>query len=122
MQVLKLLTFIGVLFLVVSCGKDDEGDVTAPVISITSPADGTVLERGKTYPVQGTVTDDTELAEIDAAGVKITTFDTKTKHTFANLNLPIEANTPVNSGINVTITAKDKSGNVATKVLKYTVK
>ncbi|MGB4960071.1 MAG: Ig-like domain-containing protein [Saprospiraceae bacterium] len=99
-----------------SCSKDDN----APVITITAPAEGAILEKGKTYAVQGTVTDDVELAEIDAGGVKITTFDSKTKHTLANLNLPIPANATAGNST-FTVTATDKEGNVGTKTVTFKI-
>jgi hypothetical protein len=107
-------------FLVVtisSCSKDD----LAPVIVVSSPLEGAILEKGKTYPIVGIVTDDTELASIDAAGIKITTFDSKTSHSLSGLNLPIDAAAPAGGG-NFTITATDKEGNVAKKVVNFTIK
>ena len=99
-----------------SCSKDD----TAPVITITSPAEGSTLIKGQTYPVQGTVTDDTELAEINVGGVKITAFDSRTKHTIANVNLPIPASTTETAG-SFTVTATDKEGNTATKTVTFKI-
>ena len=117
MQNLKFLTLLLFISLfTVSCSKDD----TAPVITITSPAEGATLERGKTYPVLGTVTDDTELAEINVAGVKITTFDSKNVHALTNLDLPIAANATVGNA-NITVTAKDKEGNVETKIVTFKI-
>ncbi len=117
MQNLKFLTLLLFISLfAVSCSKDD----TAPVITITSPAEGATLERGKTYPVLGTVTDDTELAEINAAGVKITTFDSKNVHALTNLNLPIASNATVGNA-NITITATDKEGNIGTKIVNFKI-
>ena len=72
-------------FAVLSCSKDS----TAPTITITSPSEGSTLLRGQTYPVIGKVTDDSELSEIVAGGVTITTFDSKTSHVLANLDLEI---------------------------------
>ncbi len=117
MQNLKLFTLLlAISFLTVSCSKDD----AAPVITITSPAEGAILLRGQTYPVVGTITDDTELVEINAAGVKITTFDSKTSHVLANLSLPILANATVGNS-NITITATDKEGNVGTKIVTFKI-
>ena len=117
MQNLKFLTLLLFISLfAVSCSKDD----TAPVITITSPAEGATLERGKTYPVLGTVTDDTELAEINVAGVKITTFDSKNVHALTNLDLPIAVNATVGNA-NITVTAKDKEGNVETKIVTFKI-
>lgn len=111
--VLMLLIFATVN---TSCSKDD----TAPEIVITSPTEGAILEKGKTYPITGKVTDDTELAEIDAAGVKITTFDSKTSHTLANINLPIPANATTGNG-SITVTATDKEGNKSTKTVTFKI-
>ncbi|MBK7635632.1 MAG: Ig-like domain-containing protein [Saprospiraceae bacterium] len=117
MQNLKVLILIlAISFLTVSCSKDDN----APVITITSPAEGATLLRGQSYPIVGTVTDDTELSEINASGVKITTFDSKTSHVLANITLPIPATATVGNA-NVTITATDKEGNVGTKTVTFKI-
>lgn len=117
MNTFKVLTLVFILALgLSSCGKDD----TAPVINITAPTEGAILMRGTTYQVVGTVTDDEELAKINAGGVLITTFDSPTKHTLANLNLTFgPTDTLVNYKIN--ITAEDKEGNVATKDVNFKV-
>jgi Bacterial Ig domain len=117
MQKLKFLTLsLFISLMIVSCSKDD----AAPVITITAPTEGAILERGKTYPVLGTVTDDTEIAEINVAGVQITTFDSKNVHALTNLNLPIAANATVGNA-NITITATDKEGNVGTKIVNFKI-
>lgn len=116
-------TFLVVVFAMVTifaCSKEDK-DTTPPVITITSPADGSTLEKGKSYPVIGTITDNTELAEIDAGGFKITSFDTKNSYSFANVSLPIPADTKETGGV-LKITAKDKAGNVATKTISFSIK
>ncbi len=115
----SFLVVLLAVFTVFACSKDDK-DTTAPVITITSPAEGSILEKGKTYPVTGTVTDDTELAEISAGGVKITNFNSKTSFTFENFNLPISANTPDGDGY-LEIIAKDKAGNIATKKVSFSI-
>ncbi len=119
MRQLTFSVLILTLFTIVSCSKDDK-DTTPPVITITSPAEGSTLEKGKSYPIVGTVTDDTELAEIEAGGVKITTFDPKNSYTFSNLNLPIPAETTLTDA-KFTITAKDKAGNVTTKDVNFKI-
>lgn len=117
MQNLKFLTLLLFISLfAVSCSKDD----TAPVITITSPAEGAILERGKTYPLSGTVTDDTELAEISGSGFKITTFDSKTSHVLTNITIPIPANATVGNA-NITVTATDKEGNIGTKTVNFKI-
>lgn len=119
MKTIKFLGFIAMMaFTAVSCSKDE--DTTPPVIIITSPAEGAILLKGQTYPVTGTITDDTELKEINAGGVIITTFDSPTKHVLANITLPIAANEMVGSHF-VTLTATDKAGNKQTKVVNYKV-
>ncbi|MBK8668499.1 MAG: hypothetical protein IPN89_03165 [Saprospiraceae bacterium] len=119
MKSIKVLSVIFLLSMMMlpSCSKDD----TAPNIVITSPVEGSTLEKGKSYPVTGTITDDTELAEIDAGGVKITTFDSKTSHSLANITLPIPATTTNTAGT-FTVTATDKEGNKATKVVNFIIK
>lgn len=117
MNTLKVLSLFLILSLgMVSCSKDD----TAPVITITAPAEGSVLLKGSTYPIVGTVTDDEELAEIDAGGIKITTFDSKTSHVIANVVLPIPA-TAESGPSTFTVTATDKEGNKSTKVVNFTI-
>ncbi len=117
MNALKVLSLFLVLSLgMVSCSKDD----TAPVITITSPAEGSILLKGSTYPIVGTVTDDEELVEIDAGGIKITTFDSQTSHVLANINLPIAATAPTGGGT-FTVTATDKEGNKSTKIVTFTI-
>ncbi len=100
-----------------SCTKDD----TPPTITISSPLEGATLDKGQTYPIVGIVTDDTELKEIDAAGVKITTFDSKTSHVLANLSLPIPPTATVGDA-SFTVTATDVEGNIGTKVVKFKIK
>lgn len=117
MNTLKVLSLFLILSLgMVSCSKDD----TAPVITITAPVEGSVLLKGNTYPLVGTVTDDEELAEIDAGGVKITTFDSKTSHVIANVTLPIGAN-ETSGGRTFIVTATDKEGNKSTKTVNFTI-
>lgn len=111
-----LLMLVLPLLVLSSCSKDD----TPPSITITSPSDGSTLKKGQTYPVQGTVTDDNELAEVNIGGVKVTTFDSKTKLTIANVNLPIPAATTETAG-SFTVTATDKEGNTATKTVTFKI-
>ena len=122
MNTLKVLSLFLILSLgMVSCSKDEEPvDSTPPVITITAPAEGSVLIKGNTYPIVGTVTDNEELAEIDAGSIKITTFDSKTSHVLANFNLPIDSNAP-SGGATFTVTATDKAGNKSTKTVNFTI-
>lgn len=117
MQNLKFLTLLLFISLIaVSCSKDD----TAPVITITSPAEGATLLRGQSYPLTGTVTDDTELAEISGLGFKITSFDSKTSHVLTGITIPIATDAPVGNA-NITITATDKEGNAGTKTVTFKI-
>lgn len=124
MQNLKFLTLLFFISLfAVSCSKDEPEpviDKIAPVINITSPVDGAILERGKTYPLSGTVTDDTELAEISGLGFKITSFDSKTSHVLTGITIPIATDAPVGNA-NITITATDKEGNAGTKTVTFKI-
>lgn len=118
----KLIFFSVLVFMVFSlssCQKD-EGDTTRPVITITSPAEGAVLEKGNTYEVTGTVTDDTELAEIKVGTITITSFDSPTSHAIKGIILTIDANQAPGNG-NIVVTAKDKAGNEETKVVNFSV-
>ena len=118
----RLIFFSVLVFMVfslTSCQKDD-GDTTRPVITITSPAEGAILEKGKTYEVTGTVTDDTELAEIKVGTITITTFDSPTSHAIKGIILTIDENQTSGNG-NIVVTAKDKAGNEETKVVNFSV-
>jgi len=122
MNTLKVLSLFLILSLgMVSCGKDEEPvDSTPPVITITAPAEGSVLIKGNTYPIVGTVTDNEELVEIDGGSFKITTFDSKTSHVLTNISLPIDANAP-SGGATFTVSATDKAGNKSTKAVNFTI-
>ncbi len=118
MLFVSALVFSG---LVLTSCKKDEVDSTKPIITITSPAKGSELERGKTYPVIGTVTDDTELAEIVVGNIVITQFDTPQSHEIKNISLPIDS-TRMPGGGTFVVTAKDKAGNLATENINFTIK
>jgi len=118
MKLLKFLSFAMLLSIIaISCSKDD---TTPPVITILTPVEGATLIRGTSYPVTGTVTDDEALATIDAAGQKITTFDSPTNHAFKNLNIKIDS-TQAPGNYNISISATDKAGNTATKIVNFKV-
>jgi hypothetical protein len=116
MKRLGLLLLVLPVLVFSSCSKDD----TPPVITITSPAEGSTLLKGQTYPVQGTITDDEELSQVNIGGVNVTTFDSKTKWTIANVTLPISASETSSFG-SFTVTATDKEGNTATKTVSFKI-
>jgi hypothetical protein len=112
-----LFAFLMLSFVLVSCNKDDVG----PVITITSPAEGSTLEKGKTYPVTGTITDDGELASIKSGSVVITTFDSPTSHTLKDITLTIPTTTTFTDG-SLEIVATDKAGNETVKTVTFKIK
>lgn len=118
---MKFISYFSMIILIsfvaASCSK---GDTTGPIITITSPVEGSTLEKGKSHPFEGMVTDDTELAEIDASGLKITVFDSKTSHVFKNITFPIDSN-ETNTNGSITVTAKDKEGNSSTKTVNFKI-
>jgi hypothetical protein len=117
MKLFRFLTFLTLISLTaISCSKDD----TAPVISITSPSDGTILSPGGEFTVKGTVTDDEELAEIEIGGNKITTFTSKASHTIDS-KFTVSA-TQALGVVNFDVSATDKEGNKSTKTIKLTIK
>ena len=111
-----LALFLFLSLSIVSCSKDDTG----PTITITAPAEGAILIRGQEYSIEGTVTDYTEIATINAGGLNISPLDSKTKHTFKNLKLPIPLTAVVGNGT-FTITATDKESNQTTKVVNFKI-
>jgi hypothetical protein len=117
MKTIKSLLFLlsfSIMF--VACSKDD----TAPTITITSPVEGSTLMKGKTYPIEGTVTDDTELASIKVASIDIPSFDSKTSHSIKNITLPISATETATNG-QIQVTATDKEGNSTTKTVTFKI-
>ena len=117
MKSIKLFAMMALMAITaISCSKDD----TAPVITITSPTEGQALKRGESYPLTGTVTDDTELAEINAGGVVITTFDSSTSHAFSNINLNIALTDSIGPA-SIVVTATDKEGNVGSKTVSFVI-
>lgn len=116
---IRLFNFLFLLTLVAtSCKKEDTKN---PVITITSPVEGAILDKGANYPITGFVTDDTELAEISVGNIKITTFDSPTRHEIKNIEIPIPA-TAASGNYNIVVTAKDLAKNEATKVVTYSVR
>lgn len=104
MSLLFISTFI-------SCEKKDE---TPPVIMLTSPADNTVLAKGATFLVRGTVTDDTKLKEIKiGTSFSITTFNSPKRHELAE-TFTIAEN-QASGTVKLDITATDDAGNASVK-------
>jgi hypothetical protein len=116
MRSVKLLIFAATLVLF-SCSKDDN----PPVINISTPIDGSTVERGKTYPIAGLVTDDTELVEVKVEGNKVPTLDSKTSHVIKDFNFTVP-NDPPSDQATLSVTAKDKEGNEAVKTIVLKVK
>lgn len=53
------LFILGLVLILSSCGDGD-----GPVVSITSPADGTTVSVGSSLEISGTVTDDVEVTSL----------------------------------------------------------
>lgn len=61
----KLLTILLLLIIGISCSKDkDSNDVTAPTIQLTSPTNNATYMAGDIVLIQGSISDDTKVAEM----------------------------------------------------------
>jgi hypothetical protein len=65
-----ILSFALIVF-ISSCNKKDEG-TGAPVISLQSPADNSMMTTGDTLTITGTITDDEALHEVSVLIIKST--------------------------------------------------
>jgi hypothetical protein len=109
-----LLTFSVCLF-GVSCAKEDK----PPVITITQPKAGSVLEAGKIYAIVAQITDDNGLAEIYFGKSKITRFDTPVSH---SINEKFVTYAPSGSKIEIEFMATDNAGHTSFSSFFYNVK
>ena len=105
----------------ISCGDDDS---SAPVVNIATPAASSSYTVADTLILTGTVTDDTELANILIASdfglsETVTTFDSDTSHAL-NYNITFDPATTAGD-YTLTVTATDEAGNVGTDDVQITV-
>jgi len=108
-----LLILSVVTVLSISCSKDEK-DETPPVIAISSPTEGMVLNRGSEFNLRATITDNKQLKEINVGNaLKITTFNSPTSHEVNEIFI-ISAD-QVLGNIKLEITATDAAGNSAVK-------
>ena len=121
----KLILFACVLTMGLffnSC-KDD-GDETAPVVTISEPAANSSYASGDTIMLRGTVTDDEELKTINISSdlgldIPITTFDSPTSHVIG-YNIEVNPATPAGA-YTLTITGIDASANEGSESVSITV-
>ena len=105
----------------ISCGDDDSA---APVVNITSPAATSSYTVADTLILTGTVTEDTELANILISSdfglsESITTFDSDTTHSL-NYSITFDPATAVGD-YTLTVTATDEAGNTGTDEVSVTI-
>jgi hypothetical protein len=100
-----------------SCDKKDENP---PIITITSPADNTILAKGASFTVKGTVTDDTKLKEIKIGNsFSITTFNSPKRHELDE-TFTISANQEAGN-VKLDVTATDDAGNSSVKSINLII-
>lgn len=105
----------------VSCGDDDSN----PVLTITSPENGTVYAPGDMFEIIGTVTDDLEVVDISVSS-SILEDDSFPNQTADPTTYDFTLNVPVSDqatagDYDITLTAKDSGGNTDAKTLTITV-
>lgn len=111
---LTILSIVAFLF-IVSCKKDD---TEAPVITITSPLEGSTHTAGQDIPVIGVVTDETELSEVRIQNTAQTLSD-KSKFVIDLKITNPDTITPGNYFF--TVSAKDAAGNASEKTVNFTI-
>lgn len=90
-----------------------------PVITITQPEAGSVLEAGKIYSVVAQITDDNGLAEIYFGKSKITRFVTPVSHI---INEEFITYATSGSKIEIEFMATDNAGHTSFSSFFYTLK
>jgi hypothetical protein len=107
----------GVLIMAfIACGKENIG----PTITISSPAEGSTLAKGKQNTIEGKVTDDTGLSEINVGNLKITSFDSPTSHSLNNIIFTIPDTTKSTQG-SLIFSAKDVDGLTSSKTVTFKI-
>jgi hypothetical protein len=122
MNKIKFLALALVLgFVAISCGDDDSD---APIVNITSPAEGTTYAVTDTILITGSVTEDTKLQTVNITSnlglnQNLSPLDSDTLHVL-NLNLTLDAMTAAGN-YTLTVTATDEAGNVGTDDVEITI-
>lgn len=118
----------------VACSDDDEPapDTTAPVITISSPADGETIDIPGPVTVTGNIVEAGELVRLEvtlSAGPLIPPvtetlvkgdpgFPTKTGNSYSiNITEEIDEDPPFPITVNIEIEAEDAAGNIGTEEL-----
>ncbi|WP_224996120.1 Ig-like domain-containing protein [Cesiribacter sp. SM1] len=118
----------------VGCNDDDDAtpaaDTTAPVITITSPEDGAIIDIPGTITVAGTIEEEGELERIEvniSSAVLPTPFNrtimkgedgfpTKSGNIYSvNITEDIQENTPLPITFTIDVEAEDNAGNIGTE-------
>ena len=93
-------------------------DVTAPVVQIISPADGSAVKKGRTIKVVATATDDVGVINVEfAADGVVKCSDVETTAMTCAWSVPRSGST----GFTVTVTAWDEAGNVGSQQIQIRV-
>ena len=93
-------------------------DVTAPVVQILSPADGSSIKKGRTIKVVATATDDVGVTNVEfAADGVVKCRDVETTAMTCAWSVPRNGST----GFTVTVTAWDEAGNVGSQQIQIAI-
>jgi hypothetical protein len=93
-------------------------DVTAPVVQIQSPADGSAIKKGGTIKVVATATDDVGVTKVEfAADGVVMCSDVETSAMTCAWSVPRKGST----GFTVTVTAWDEAGNVGSQQIQIAI-
>ena len=112
---IKPFTIVCCIIMAIACSKDsDSDDKTAPSITLTSPANSATFNAGDNIQIQGTVADDTKVAELhihvsnNTTGVLLVDI-----HRYPNAgNYQINESVVASAGIDykIQVIAADKTG------------
>jgi hypothetical protein len=93
-------------------------DVTAPVVQILSPADGSAIKKGSTIKVVATATDDIGVTNVEfAADGVVMCSDVETSSMTCAWSVPKRGST----GFTVTVTAWDEAGNIGSQQIQIVI-
>lgn len=121
MKFLKQVCFLAALsFMISSCG-DDSG----LTLNLTSPNNDTVYTAGDVISIAGTATDDVEVATIQFASPELNLNETLagngTPTVPFQFDIDLVTGTAAVEEVNVTVTATDSDGNIATEERKISI-
>ncbi|WP_258097712.1 LamG-like jellyroll fold domain-containing protein [Marinoscillum pacificum] len=125
---LSLLASLAVLVAVISCGEEDdpiqeEEDLEAPVVSISKPADASVmttLEETADVTVEYTVTDDVELASVTVEFESEQIEEVTSFTDFKSYSGSVVKEAVVDGEYTITVTAIDLSGKTTSATSTFT--